>query len=239
MVDPHLSFVVSGGPSWKPLPVMFTTVFALFGGAAPTLWVIAARAGGFLGLAGAFHLARRLAGPGAWGILAGLAAVAGVVLTQDWAYYMFRGTSEPMLIGTSLWAIDRLLARRHVSAFLLAVATSLMRPEAWPFLILYAIWLWLRRPRLRLLLAVGVLTVPCFWFVPPWIHSGSPFLAAIHAEEYNGHLGADPFLTVIGRGVNLQILPALDPGLGRGRPGRVGALSQERLAGAANPAAQR
>jgi hypothetical protein len=213
VTDPHLSFVVSGGPSWKPLPVMFTTIFGLFGGAAPTLWVIAARAGGFLGLAGAFHLARRLTGSGGWGILAGLVAVVGVVLTQDWAYYMFRGTSEPMLIGTSLWAIDRLMARRHASAFLLAVATSLMRPEAWPFLIVYAIWLWLRRPRLRVLLVAGILSVPVFWFVPPAIHSGSPFLAAIHAQEYNGHLGSDPFLTVIGRGVNLQILPALILGL--------------------------
>ncbi len=61
VVDPHLSFAVGGGPSWKPLPVIFTTVFGLFGGAAPTLWVITARAGGLLGLAGAFQLARRLA----------------------------------------------------------------------------------------------------------------------------------------------------------------------------------
>src|SRR6202011_1124079 len=45
VVDPHLSFAVGGGPSWKPLPVVFTTVFGLFGGGAPTLWVITARAG--------------------------------------------------------------------------------------------------------------------------------------------------------------------------------------------------
>lgn len=213
VVDPHLSFTVGGGPSWKPLPVLFTTIFALFGAAAPTLWVVAARAGGLLGLAGAFHLARRLTGPRWWGIVAGLIAVVGVALTQDWAYYMFRGTSEPLLIGTALWAVDRLLAGRHASAFLLAVATSLMRPEAWPFVILYAIWLWVREPRLRLLVVAGVLSVPVFWFVPPWIGSGQPFLAATHAKEYNGHLGSDPFGTVVGRGVNLQVLPALIAGL--------------------------
>jgi hypothetical protein len=106
--DPHLSFAIGGGPSWKPLPVIFTTIFGLFGGAAPTLWVITARAGGFLGLAGGFQLARRLTGGGAWGAAAGVSAAAAIVLTQDWAYYMFRGTSEPILIGTSLWAIDRL-----------------------------------------------------------------------------------------------------------------------------------
>src|SRR5438876_9131869 len=27
--DPHLSFTVSGGPSWKPLPVVLTAVFGL------------------------------------------------------------------------------------------------------------------------------------------------------------------------------------------------------------------
>src|SRR5437763_6133575 len=55
--DPHLSFFVGGGPSWKPLPVAFTAVFGPFGGGAPTLWVIAARAGGLLGLVGAYRLA--------------------------------------------------------------------------------------------------------------------------------------------------------------------------------------
>ena len=57
--DPHLSFFVGGGPSWKPLPVVFTAVFGLFGGAAPTLWVIAARAGGLLGVVAAYRLASR------------------------------------------------------------------------------------------------------------------------------------------------------------------------------------
>jgi hypothetical protein len=207
--DPHLSFAVGGGPSWKPLPVMFTAVFGLFGGAAPTLWVITARAGGLLGLAGGFRLARRLAGPRGWGAVAGVLAVVAIVLTQDWGYYMFRGTSEPILIATSVWALEESLEGRHVPALLLAVATSLMRPEAWPFLAVYAVWLWLRRPRLRILTAASVLAVPFFWFVPAWIGSGQPFLAAVHAQEYNGHLGSNRFLTVLGRGADLQVLPAL------------------------------
>jgi hypothetical protein len=213
VVDPHLSFAVGGGPSWKPLPVIFTTVFGLLGGAAPTLWVIAARAGGLLGLVAAFRLSRRLVGDGRWGAVAGVLAAVGVVLTQDWAYYMFRGTSEPMLIATSLWAVDRFLDGRRGSAFVLGVATCLMRPEAWPFLGVYAVWLWFREPRLRVLVVAGVLAVPFFWFVPPWIGSGQPFLAATHAKEYNGHLGSDPFLEVLRRGTNLQILPALIGGI--------------------------
>ncbi len=210
VVDPHLSFAVGGGPSWKPLPVIFTTVFGLFGGAAPTLWVGAARAGGLLALPAAYRLAARLVpGPRWAGAAAGLTAAAAIVLTQEWFYYMYRGTSEPLLIATSLWAIDRHIEGRRGSAFLLGVATSLMRPEAWPFLGVYAIWLWLREPPLRVLVLAGLAAVPFFWFVPPWIGSGHPFLAASHAHQYNGHLGAHPLITVLHRGEDIQVLPAL------------------------------
>jgi hypothetical protein len=210
VVDPHLSFVTGGGPSWKPLPVIFTTVYGLFGGAAPTLWVITARAGGLLALVAAYRLAARLVGGSGWApVTAGLIAAAGVLLTQDWVYYMFRGTSEPLLVGTSLWAVDRHLSGRRGSAFVLGVAASLIRPEWWPFILAYGFWLWRREPRLRALVVVGWLSIPFFWFVPPWIGSGQPFLAASHAKQYNGHLGSSPFLTVLRRGVNIQVLPAL------------------------------
>jgi hypothetical protein len=212
--DPHLSFVVSGGPSWKPLPFMFTTLWGLFGSAAPTLWVITARAGGLLGIAAAWKLASRLVDGGWAGAFAGLLAVIGVVLTQDWFYYFLRGTSEVMLIGVSLWAVDRLLDGHKTQAFLLAVAAGLIRPEWWPFIGLYALWLWFREPKfrswkMRLLILAGLFSLPFFWFVPPWVGSGDPFLAATHAAEYNGHLGSDPLRAVIGRGIDLQVLPAL------------------------------
>lgn len=214
VTDPHLSFVVSGGPSWKPLPFLFTTVYGPFDSAAPTLWVITARAAGLLGLVAAWRLASRLAGGGWGGALAGALAVIGVLLTQDWFYYFLRGTSEVMLIGTSLWAIDRMLDGHKVQAYLLAVAGGLIRPEWWPFILLYALWLWFRdpdfaTPKMRLLLVAGLFAQPFFWFVPPWIGSGDPLLAATHAAEYNGHLGPDPFRAVVGRGINLQVLPAL------------------------------
>jgi hypothetical protein len=211
VTDPGLSFAVGGGPSWKPLPVLFTTVWGLFGSVAPTLWVITARAGGLLGLVAAYRLAARLVGgdSGLWGVAAGVLAALAVVLTQDWVYYMFRGTSEPMLIGASLWAIDRHLAGRRGGAFWLGVAAALIRPEAWPFLLGYAIWLWFRDPPLRAWLVLGLLAIPFFWFVPPWIGSGQPFLAASHAKAYNGHLGSDRFVTVVRRGADLQTVPVL------------------------------
>ncbi|HUO72516.1 MAG TPA: hypothetical protein VMU39_17235 [Solirubrobacteraceae bacterium] len=212
--DPHLSFSVGGGPSWKPLPVMFTTIFGLFGGAAPTLWVITARAGGLLGVVAAYRLGAQLArrvSPGlTWGpAVAGVIAAIGIVLTQEWAYYMYRGTSEPMLIACSLWAIDRHLAARYTPAFLLGVGAALIRPEAWPFIFVYAIWLWRREPRMRVLLVAGLFAIPFLWFVPPWIGSGQPFLAASHAKAYNGHLGKHKLLEVLRRGGDLQVLPML------------------------------
>jgi hypothetical protein len=221
VVDPHLSFATGGGPSWKPLPVIFTTVFALFGGAAPTLWVIAARAGGLLALAGAWRLASRLARRGGdsvaghavspWliGAIAGLVAMLGVLLTQDFVYYFLRGTSEPMLIAAAVWSIDRFLDGRRGQAFAIAVAGGLIRPEWWPFLAVYSVWLWFKEPRLRALIVAGLVAIPVFWFVPPWIGSGQPFLAAIHAQEYNGHLGKHPELEALRRSADLQLTPVL------------------------------
>jgi hypothetical protein len=213
VVDPHLSFVISGGPSWKPLPWFFTIVYALFGSAAaPTLWVITARAGGLLGLVAAYRLAARVVGAPRWACaVAGVIAAAGVVVTQEWFYYMFRGTSEPMLIACALWAIDRHLERRYGWAFVLGVALGLMRPEVWPLLIIYGAWLWWRlgSVRMRVLVVLGLFSLPFFWFVPPWIGSGQPFLAASHAADYNGHLGSNPFLTVLGRGLDIQTIPVL------------------------------
>jgi hypothetical protein len=211
VVDPHLSFAISGGPSWKPLPWFFTIVYALFGSAAaPTLWVITARAGGLLGLVAAYRLAARLIGAPRWAcVTAGVLAAAGIVVTQEWFYEMFRGTSEPMLIACALWAVDKHLDRRYGWAFVLGACLGLMRPEAWPLLFVYGVWLWLRHPRLRVLVVLGLIAQPFFWFVPPWIGSGQPFLAASHAAEYNGQLGSNPFFTVLGRGLDVQTIPVL------------------------------
>ena len=216
VTDPHLSFFIGGGPSWKPLPFVFTTVYGALGGAAPTLWVITARVGGIAGLIGAWRLAalvgRRLELPRAAVWAAGVIAAVAIALTapsSGWTYYFFRGTSEPLLIGVWLWAVDRLIAGRHGQAYALLAAEGLMRPEAWPFLAVYGAWLYWKVPSLRVWVLLGLIAQPVGWFVPPWISTGQPLLAATHAHEYNGHLGSDPIITVIKRGLTLQPLPAL------------------------------
>ncbi len=85
----HFSLDTTSGPSWKPLPVALTTLFAplsaIDDGIPPALWVVVARAGGLLALALAAKVAVRLAGGGAGrrAVAGGVAAVA-LALTPDW-----------------------------------------------------------------------------------------------------------------------------------------------------------
>jgi len=214
VVAPHLAFYVGGGPSWKPLPFCFTVVYALFGGAAPALWVITARVGGLLGWVAAWRLGMRLR-PGPWGWVAGAIAVGGLLTTQDYGYYFMRGASEPGLVACTLWAIDRLLDGRRGAAFSLLLAGSLIRPEWWPYTIGFGGWLALRGGapweawRGRIAIAGGLLLIPLGWFGPPWLGGDDPLLAAHNAALYNGQLGADPLRAVVGRAVDIQIWPLL------------------------------
>jgi hypothetical protein len=227
ITDPHISFIISGGPSWKPLPFIFTTIWGAFGSAAPTLWVITARIGGLLGLVAAWRLAYRLAGstdgarfgrlaPAA--VAAGVIAVGGVLLTQDWFYYFLHGTSETPLIGCSLWAVDRIVEGKKVQAWWLMVAATWIRPEWLAPEVVYGAWLMWRDPTFRTwpmltMFGLGLASFPIAWFVPPWIGSGDAFLAASHAAEYNGNLGPHPFIAVNSRGINDQVLPILAFGI--------------------------
>jgi hypothetical protein len=56
----HLDLQTTGGPTWKPLPVLFTTIFSLFGGASPDLWLVVARAGALMAVAMTFKVAWRI-----------------------------------------------------------------------------------------------------------------------------------------------------------------------------------
>jgi hypothetical protein len=215
IIGPHEPFITGGGPSWKPFPVIFTTIFGFFGGAAPKLWVGLARGGGLFGLFVAYRLGSRLAATPRWrlaGPIAGVLAAFGVFLTSEWTHYMFRGTSEPLVVTTTLFAIERHLAGRKTTAFLSGVALALMRPEAGLFVGLYALWLFFKGDpilRTRVILVLGILAIPVGWFVPPWIASGQPLLSSQHALLYNGQLGAHPELEVLKRATNLSVWPVI------------------------------
>ena len=168
------------GPSWKPLPVLFTTIFSLFGDAAPELWLVVARAGGLLALVLAYRLASRFAPPPG-----GVAAALLLILTPSdagWLIYMAKGVSEPLVAALVLWAVERHLDGRPSQAFVLGVLAGLARPEAWPFVTAYAIVLWSRAPATRpLLLSLSVL-IPVTWFGGDWLGSGDLFTGGERAR---------------------------------------------------------
>ena len=196
------------GPSWKPLPVLFTTPFALAGDdAAPELWLVVAQVGGLLAFAFTYRLAARLAG---WP--AGLIAAGGLVLADEFIRNFARGNSEGLLVGLCLWAIERHLDGRRRDAFLLGVAAGLLRPELWPFLLLYGLWLMWSEPRTRLLVVgCGALTVVA-WLVPEYLGSGDFMRAAARAREPNPDSAAFadfPFAETFRRSASVLMVPLL------------------------------
>ena len=199
----ELDLVTDGGPSWKPLPVLFTTVFSIFGSeAAPLLWLWIARAGGMFALVMAFRLTRRLTGGGVAGAIAGVAACAFLVTSYQFARDSALGNSEPLLAALALWAFERHLDGRRDHALYLGFAVALLRPEAWPFIGAYGLWLWFRDPELRLrVAAVGVL-IPVLWFGPELWGSGDALRASTRANDPNSGSAAfadHPGLEVVSR----------------------------------------
>lgn len=179
----HLDLDTTGGPSWKPLPVLVAVVVSAFGDLAPEAWLAVARVGGLLALVGVYRLATRLAGP-----VAGVIATGLFVLTPDdgprYARLVLEGHTAPFTATLTVWAVERHLAGRHGQTALLLTLLSLDRPEAWPFLGLYALWLGWREPRRRAVLAALLVAVPVLWFGGDWWGSGSPLHGADSAQVY-------------------------------------------------------
>jgi hypothetical protein len=207
----HLDLLTTGGPSWKPLPILFTTPFAIFGDdLAPYLWVWVARAGGLLGCVLAYRVARRLIGGGWYGTIAGVAAAAALLSSNKYVRDAALGNSEPLLAALALWAFERHLDGRRDHALYLGVACALLRPEVWPFLGLYGLWLWFAEPRLRLRLVGFAALIPALWFLPEWWGSGEPFRASERANAPNpgsAAYAASPALELVERHFGVTIAP--------------------------------
>ena len=204
----ELDLSTTTGPSWKPLPVLFTTPFALFGDdAAPLLWLVVARAGGLLAIAMAYRLAARFAG-----VAAGLIAAGSLLLADEFIRNFWRGNSEGLLVALCLWAVERHLDGRRADAFVLGFAAALLRPEVWPFFGLYGLWLMLTEPRRRVLVMACFVFNAILWFAPEWWGSGDPLRAANRARQPNPDSAAfadHPFLEVFNRSASVLSLPIL------------------------------
>ena len=202
----HGGLDTNAAPSWKPLPYVFTLVDALFGRAEMRLWLVTATAVSLAGMVFAARLAYRLSGAAStrrWaGWVAG--AFAGVALlgvhdgSYDYLHYVLSAQSDPMIAALLLAAIDCHLCRRPRAAFVLGVLAALGRPEVWPFLLGYAVWLW-RAHRARWLLVAGAVAIVALWFGIPALTSRSWFVAGDNAIGSGRAPGGDRVTTMIHR----------------------------------------
>lgn len=188
----QLDLVTTSGPSWKPLPVLFTAPFALFGDAAPDLWLVVARAGGLIALVAGFRVASRLVELitdgrlSRWSmpaVVGGLAAVAALIVQSEFVKATALGNSEGLLIAAVLLAFDRSLDGNRRDTLLFGAAAGLMRPEIWLFLAPYGVWVFWKERRLRPLVAAVAVVLPILWFIPEYIGSGDFFRAANRAKD--------------------------------------------------------
>ena len=205
----ELDLSTTSGPSWKPLPILFTTPFALFGDdAAPNLWLLISRAGGLLAIAMAYRLGSRLGGRAA-GVIAG----GSLLLADEFVRNFARGNSEGLLVAVCLWAIERHLDGRRTDAFLLGFAAALLRPEVWPFFGLYGLWLRVDRAApARRSCSASSRSTPFLWFAPEYWGSGDWLRAANRAHQPNPDSAAfadRPFIEVFRRSAPILSVPVL------------------------------
>jgi uncharacterized membrane protein YidH (DUF202 family) len=191
------------GPAFKPLPVAVSALLSPFGGAAPLLWVVVARAGALLALVLAFRLGRELAAqavvagrgeesgggldrrPRAAPLAAGLLAAAGVALCGAFLGYAAEGVVTGWLLALGLAGAEAWRAGRPRVALACAVGCCLLHVEAWPFAAAFGLLAWVRRPQDRPLLVAAAVAVPALWIVPEWIGSGDPFRSGARARIPN------------------------------------------------------
>jgi hypothetical protein len=172
----HLELDTEGGPSWKPLPVALLAVVAPLGGDLPVaLWVVIARAGALLAMVLAYRLTARLTGgPAPLRAVAGATAAVFLFLTPDWFQLAAHASEAPLAVALMLWAVERHLDGRRGHALALGALVCLLRPELFPFLAAYVLWLAWIEPGRRRVVAALLLAIPLAWVVPEWIGSGDP-----------------------------------------------------------------
>ena len=196
----HLKLHTTGGPSWKPLPMLFTVPFAVFGNAEPNLWLVIARAGAFAAVVMVFRLSVRLTreigsyftaaadNPGrllalAPALLAGV--IAAVALTMSGGYISDNalGYSEGLATALMLVAVERHLDGRPRQAFAVGFFVALDRPEIWLFWGPYGLWLFWKDPAARKLVIALFVLIPICWFLPEYWGSGH-FLRGVNRAQH-------------------------------------------------------
>ena len=204
----HLALDTNGAPSWKPLPFLFTVPFALTGHYALWLWMIGSVAVSLSGFVFAWRIAFRLtdAPPERRyaAYAAGLFAAVALGLVANYSHFVLSAQSDTMIVSLCLAAIDCQLSGRLRWAFWLWVLAALGRPEAWPFLGLYVVWIWRRKPERHLELVAGLALVPLLWFGIPALTAKSFFIAGDNALHSPRQLHGNKVFGTIQRFLDLN-----------------------------------
>ena len=196
-----LHTAVGGSPSWKPLPVVFTTLLSALGEHAPEGWLFLSRAFGLAGLVLAYLVATRLAGRAA-----GVVAAVALALSGGWVRGLEHGYSEPVVVAALLGALLAHLEGRSRIALWLVAAATLARPELWPLLLVLALWLGRRDPLRRVEGLVMAAVVPALWVGVDWLGSGRFMNGGKTAAEVAKHLSGWDMIDLALRMPSLPVL---------------------------------
>lgn len=218
----RLELSTEAGPAFKPLPVAVCALLAPLGGAAPSAWVVVARAGSVLAVWLAFRHGRELAG-----VAAGAVAAVGVALCGGFVGYSAGGAETGWTIAFVLGALMAWRGGHAGVALACGAGCALLRVEAWPFLLAAGVVLWRAEPRLRPALFAGAVVIPALWFIPEWLGSGDVLRSGVRARIPNPGQPATasvPALAALGEAAALPLWPlwlgAISCALPRARPAR-------------------
>ncbi len=219
-----------GGPAWKPLPVLVIgpLTWITRGEADVYIWLLIARTGALLAVVSVSALAWRIAGRYA----AAIAAVV-VVVSPWWFYNGILGNAEPLMVALIAGAVLAHDAGARRTAAVLTFAAALVRPEVWPFALIYGVWLVGRDRRRAVVLVACVVVAVGAWAVPEVLHTGATAVGAAtgRATSASARYAAFPFLDVFEDAFDqLTVIPGLLAGLGLVAIG-VQVVSAERAGG--------
>lgn len=217
----HGSLNLGGAPSWKPFSYIPNVVFALSGHEALHLWMLTSVSVSFAGAVFAGRIAYRLTAvkdaPRWAPIIAAIVAGACVLGIQDgslslpgsmsYFHYVLSAQSDSMIVTFCLAAIDMFLARRLAWAWWLGVYAGLGRPELWPFLVIYGVWILWKRPAMRWMVGAGAVVTLFFWFGVPTITNGKPDIAGQLALKSPRACTSNKIVCTIDRYRDLLYLP--------------------------------
>jgi hypothetical protein len=179
----HFSLNLGGAPSWKPLPLLLTFPFAIFGVHDELwLWMVSSVAISLSGTIFAGRIAYRLIGVGEDGdrrpaLIGAVFAGASVLGISDYMHIVLSVQSDPMIVTLFVAAWDAYLSGKPRLAFALGILAGIGRPEVWSTTIPFTIWLWYKRPEFRKLLIAGWIFTLFMWFGIPTLTNGRPFIA--------------------------------------------------------------